>query len=475
MVVITMPFISIIVSLLLISVFQRKANWLSLIALLLQLFSMRYLGQSGEDLLLSADSMIKYDYVLHYLTHIDPISIIMTELTVFIILLCVIYNWQMNAGFFVLLLLTDLILLFFFSTNNLLIFYILFELSLVPMFLIIGIWGSETKIRAAFKFLFYTLFGSILFISSIIIIIVLAGNKVDFQTLSETVRTIPSCYKMFIWWSLFIAFAIKIPMFPFHTWLPEAHVQAPASGSMILAGVLIKMGLYGMLRILLPILPEISAQFADLVTTLSIIAIIYTSFVAYSQTDMKKMIAYSSVAHMGVATAGIFSMNKTGLEGAVFQMFSHGIISSALFLCIGILYTKQHTRKISAFSGLATSAPFFAFAFIILSMASVGLPGTSGFIGEFLCILGVFYASPINGLLCATGMILSACYMLKLCKAIIWGKIPENRINVSHEIPRNEKLCLIALLVLILMLGIFPNDFLTKISISSERITSLIV
>lgn len=467
-----LPFISVFLSIAIIPLFKKQANWIALTTVIIQIITMAYWQNIGIE----TSNLIylnAYENIIYYFVHLEPTSMILMQLTLIITGLCIVYSWKMPSAFFVLFMILDIVLMLFFSTNNLLLFYILFELSLVPIFLVIGIWGSETRISAAFKFIFYTLTGSILFIVSIILISVLTKQSLDFETLKNSLSLISEKYRIFIWIAMFIAFAVKIPMFPFHTWLPAAHVQAPASGSMILAGILIKMGIYGMLRILLPLMPAISMKFADTVIILSIIAIIYTSFVAYAQTDMKKMIAYSSIAHMGIATSGIFSMTQAGIEGAIFQMVSHGIVSSALFLCIGMLYERQHTRAISNFSGLAKQVPFFSCAFIILSMASIGLPGTSGFIGEFLSILGVFQKSPIKSFLCATGVIFSACYMLKLCKSIIWGDINTDKPSITKENIK-EKICLSVLVLLTLLLGIKPNYILSEIHKTSDHIINFI-
>jgi NADH-quinone oxidoreductase subunit M len=345
-----------------------------------------------------------------------------------------------------------------FCASDLLTFYILFEFSLVPLFFIIGIWGSNNKIYAAYKFFLYTLLGSTGFLVAIIFIYKIT-NTLYFDDLIKILPTIDFKTQKILWVALFISFAVKIPMFPFHTWLPDAHVQAPTAGSIMLAGILIKLGGYGMIKLLIPFFPMACQYFSPFVFTLSVIAIIYTSIVAIMQTDMKKLIAYSSIAHMGIVTSGLFAMNYEGINGAIFQMLSHGLISGGLFLCVGILYDRTKTREIISYNGLANKMPIFSFIFITFTMASIGLPGTSGFVGEFLSMIGLFKVSKIFSILSATGVILSACYMLFLCKNIIWGdkELKITDVEVFESIP------LFMLLLSVMVLGIFPSLILSTI------------
>ncbi|AHX11589.1 proton-translocating NADH-quinone oxidoreductase, chain M family protein [Neorickettsia helminthoeca str. Oregon] len=371
-------------------------------------------------------------------------------------MLCAVMAKDKSSSYFALLFLLEFILVAFFAATDLLTFYIMFELSLVPIFFIIGFWGSKNRIYAAFKIFLYTLFGSIGFLISILYIFSKTGT-LELTSLTFLVPQMLSVKaQKLIWLALFFAFAVKIPMFPFHTWLPDAHVQAPTEGSVMLAGILIKLGAYGMIRILLPIFPLLSHEFETLIFSLSAIGVIYTSVIAIMQTDMKKLVAYSSVAHMGIVTAGLFAFNLEGLNGAIFQVVSHALISSGLFFCIGCFYERTHTRKISEYSGIMCFAPKFGSVFVLLSFASIGLPGTSGFIGEFLSLIGLFQSNQVFGILCTTGVILGACYMLFLCKRIIWG-VPT---STFPDMKVHEALPIFALALLVMLLGIYPNFLL---------------
>ncbi len=399
----------------------------------------------------------------------DGISLTMIVLTTFLSVICTIMNWKKSPGYIALFLLLESIVIAFFSSLNIISFYIFFEASLIPMFFIIGIWGSDNRIYASFKFFLYTLTGSVAFLVAIIYLYI-NGYSTDITTLQQTSHTIPFATQKLLWLALFVACAVKIPMVPFHTWLPDAHVQAPTAGSVILAGILIKMGAYGLLRLLIPIFPEVSQQYANMVFILSIIAVIYTSLIALVQTDIKKMIAYSSIAHMGFVTAGIFAFNEQGLSGAIFQMISHGIVSSALFVCVGALYDRKHTRNIIDYSGLANSMPWYAFAFITFSFASMGLPGTSGFIGEFLSLVGVFKASKVIAAFLGLGIILGATYMLWLCKRIIWG---EEKTDMS-DLTVIEKLVVFPLLLLTILFGLQPQLIMVFLEVPVNNLVNLI-
>ncbi len=386
---------------------------------------------------------------------IDQLSLPFLLLTTFLFVICVIYNCHVNCRtYMALFLLLESLIIGFFVSLDVIHFYVFFEAVLIPMFFIIGIWGGKNRIYAAFKFFLYTLTGSLLFLLGLIYICD-TFNESKIEILTTLTPTLDFKVQVLLWIAFFISFAIKIPMFPFHTWLPDAHVQSPTSGSVILAGILIKMGGYGFLRLSIPMFPDASKYFSGLVMVLSSISVIYASLVALAQSDVKKLVAYSSIAHMGVVTAGLFSFNEEGILGAIFQMISHGLISAALFLCIGMLYTRTGTLEIKKYSGIVNIMPKFSFMFILFSMASIGLPGTSGFIGEFLSMLGIFKSIKLATGFIALGTVLSAVYMLSLCKKMIWG------INHSDILMKDlnelELLILTLLAALVVFLGFYPT------------------
>jgi NADH-quinone oxidoreductase subunit M len=335
------------------------------------------------------------------------------------------------------------------------------------MFLIIGIWGGPRRIYAAFKFFLYTLLGSVLMLVALLAMYLHAGTT-DIPTLMNT--TFPESWQIWLFLALLASFAVKVPMWPVHTWLPDAHVEAPTAGSVILAGVLLKMGAYGFLRFSVPMLPEATAQMADIIFALSIIAVIYTSLVALAQEDMKKLIAYSSVAHMGFVTAGIFAMTQQAVEGAIYQMLSHGIVSGALFLCVGVVYDRLHTREIGRYGGLANNMPKYALVFMLFMMASVGLPGTSGFVGEFLVMLGVFKVNTLVALLIATGVILGAVYMLFLYRRVVFGKLEKADVKAMLDLNPREMAVFAPLVIVVLWMGIYPSSFLGPIHASVDNL-----
>ena len=354
-----------------------------------------------------------------------------------------------------------------FVALDLVLFYLFFEAGLIPMFLIIGVWGGKRRIYAAFKFFLYTLLGSVLMLLAVLAMYYTAKTSDITQLLKFS---FPPAMQTWLWLAFFASFAVKMPMWPVHTWLPDAHVEAPTAGSVILAAILLKMGGYGFIRFSLPMFPDASAYFAPLVFALSIIAIIYTSLVAMMQEDVKKLIAYSSVAHMGFVTMGLFAMNAQGIQGAMFQMVSHGLVSGALFLCVGVVYDRMHTREIAAYGGLVQRMPLYAVAFMVFTMANVGLPGTSGFVGEFLSLVGAFRANPWVAFLATTGVVLSAAYALWLYARMIFGVIEKPALMSITDLDRREQLILAPLIALTIYYGIRPGPILDAFAASTDAL-----
>jgi NADH-quinone oxidoreductase subunit M len=354
-----------------------------------------------------------------------------------------------------------------FCSLDLVIFYLFFEGGLIPMFLIIGIWGGPKRVYSAFKFFLFTLLGSVLMLIAIISIYWITGTTDVIQLLD---MRIPQEYQYLLWLAFFSSFAVKLPMWPFHTWLPDAHVEAPTAGSVILAAILLKMAGYGFIRFSLGLFPVASDYFTPLIFTLSIIAIIYTSLVALMQDDMKKLIAYSSVAHMGFVTIGIFSLTKQGLDGSIIQMMSHGLISAALFLCVGVVYDRYHSRMISSYGGLVNIMPKYALVFMIFALAALGLPGTSGFVGEFLVLVGTFQVNIFVAVLASLGVVLAAAYMLWLYKRVIFGKMASSEIKEMADLNKTEIYVFASLVFLTLFFGIYPEPLFNTIDISVNNL-----
>ena len=392
---------------------------------------------------------------------VDGFSMPFILLTTFLMPFCILASWESIEHrvkeYMVAFLVLETTMIGVFAALDLVLFYLFFEAGLIPMFLIIGIWGGRRRVYASFKFFLYTLLGSILMLLAIMAMYWAAGTT-DIPTLLQT--RFPYNLQYWLWLAFFASFAVKMPMWPVHTWLPDAHVEAPTAGSVILAAILLKMGGYGFIRISLPMFPEASAHFAPLVFALSIVAIVYTSLVALMQEDMKKLIAYSSVAHMGFVTMGLFSMNPQGIQGALFVMISHGLISGALFLCVGVIYDRMHTRDIAAYGGLVSRMPLYAVAFMVFTMGNVGLPGTSAFVGEFLALVGTFRANPWVAFFATTGVILSAAYSLWLYRRVIFGVLTRPELQGIPDLNRRELVILAPLLLLVIYYGVQPNPVL---------------
>ncbi|WP_298124561.1 NADH-quinone oxidoreductase subunit M [Brevundimonas sp.] len=404
---------------------------------------------------------------------VDGVSILFVLLTAFLMPICILASWttikDRVVDYMIAFLVLETLVIGVFTALDLFLFYIFFEGTLVPMFIIIGVWGGQNRIYAAYKFFLYTLLGSVLML--------LAMLWMAFETGSTSIPQLkeyafaPEAQTL-LWLAFFASFAVKMPMWPVHTWLPDAHVQAPTAGSVILAGILLKLGGYGFILFNLPMFPLASQQFAPMVFALSVIAIVYTSLVAFRQTDIKKLIAYSSVAHMGFVTMGIFAGNEQGVQGAVFQMLSHGLISGALFLCVGVVYDRMHTREIAFYGGLTSRMPWFAAIFLLFTMANVGLPGTSGFIGEILTMTAVYEVSTWAALVAASGVIFSAVYALTLYRNVMFGEITNPKLMTITDVDRRELLIFVPLIVGTLWLGIYPAAVLDLTAASVEGVTS---
>jgi NADH-quinone oxidoreductase subunit M len=395
---------------------------------------------------------------LHYRMGVDGLSVLFVLLTAFLTPICLLASWRSIETrvieYLIAFLVLESLVLGVFCAMDILVFYIFFECQLIPMFLIIGIWGGKNRIYAAFKFFLYTLLGSVLMLAAILAMVLIAHTS--------SIRALMAYHfdpalQTWLWLAFFASFAVKLPMWPVHTWLPDAHVEAPTAGSVFLAGILIKMGGYGFMRFSLTMFPAASVQFTPLIDALSVIAIVYTSLVAFRQTDMKKLIAYSSVAHMGFVTLGIFSGTLQGEQGALFQMLSHGVISGALFLCVGVVYDRMHTREIAFYGGVADRMPIYAAVFLLFTMGNVGLPGTSGFIGEILTLTGTYGAATWPAIIATSGVILSAVYALTLYRRIVFGQLTNPALAAITDMGRREMLVFAPLVLATLALGLQPG------------------
>ncbi len=449
----------------------RNAKWLALAATVATfLFSLLLLiGFDPADTGFQFVEEGSWIMGLKYKMGVDGISVLFVMLTTFMMPLTIWASWGVKARvkeYMIAFLLLETLMLGVFMALDLVLFYLFFEAGLIPMFLIIGIWGGKERIYAAFKFFLYTFLGSVLMLVAMIYMYVDAGttdiptlmsHKFGSDTFSLLGIQIVGGAQTLLFLAFFASFAVKMPMWPVHTWLPDAHVQAPTAGSVVLAAILLKMGGYGFLRFSLPMFPIGADVMATFVLWLSVIAIVYTSLVALVQEDMKKLIAYSSVAHMGYVTAGIFSLNQQGVDGAIFQMLSHGFISGALFLCVGVIYDRMHTREIDAYGGLVNRMPAYALIFMFFTMANVGLPGTSGFVGEFLTLVGMFQANTWVALIAASGVIFSAAYALYLYRRVVFGDLIKESLKSITDMDRREKMIFAPLVFMTLLLGVYPS------------------
>jgi NADH-quinone oxidoreductase subunit M len=410
---------------------------------------------------------------LHYRMGVDGISVLFVLLNAFLMPLCIAASWdtidKRVIEYMVAFLLLETLVTGVFCALDLIVFYVFFEFGLIPMFLIIGIWGGQRRVYAAFKFFLYTLLGSVLMLAAILFMI---GTSHTSSIPELMTHHFPANVQTWLWLAFFASFAVKMPMWPVHTWLPDAHVEAPTAGSVILAGILLKMGGYGFMRFSVPMFPQASHLFTPLVFTLSVIAVVYTSLVAFRQLDIKKLIAYSSVAHMGFVTMGIFSGNAVGEQGALFQMLSHGVISGALFLCVGVVYDRMHTREIAFYGGLVNRMPWYAATFMLFTMGNVGLPGTSGFVGEIMTMTGTYGVSTWTVFVAATGVILSAVYALNLYRAVIFGTISNPKLEAITDLDWREVAIFAPLCAGTLILGVYPMSVFHITQASVDQMVS---
>ncbi|MDE2029266.1 MAG: NADH-quinone oxidoreductase subunit M [Alphaproteobacteria bacterium] len=439
---------------------QQIALWTSLATLALSVQMLRQFDPSNTGFQLMERFVWIPSFNIAYIKGIDGISVwfvmISTILTPICILSAIGGVKKRVKEFMIAMLVLETMMVGMFTALDFVLFYLFFEGVLIPMYLIIGVWGGEKRTYAAYKFFLYTFLGSVLMLVAIFAMAIHMGTT-DMTAMMG--GKFPPQMAAWLWLAFFASFAVKTPMWPFHTWLPYAHVEAPTAGSVILAGVLLKMGGYGFIRIGIQMLPEASKHFAPLVIALSLIAIVYTSLVALAQTDMKKLIAYSSVAHMGYVTLGIFSFTEQGFDGAMFVMLSHTFVAAALFLCVGVVYDRLHTREISRYGGMASNMPRYALVFMIFMLASVGLPGTSGFVGEFLSMQGAFLANSWYALVAATGMVLGAAYMLWLYRRLFYGPLVKDDVRAMPDLNAREIAMFAPLLIIVLWMGIHPDTF----------------
>lgn len=449
---------------------QKNAKWLALFATTATLLVSLFLLVGFDPANTGMQFVEEADWIagLKYKMGVDGISILFVLLTTFLMPITILSCWNVDTRvkeYMIAFLLLETLMLGVFCALDLVLFYLFFEAGLIPMFLIIGIWGGVNRIYAAFKFFLYTFLGSVLMLVAMIAMYFAAGTTdiptlMSFDFSSDPVAvlgmTVTGGLQTLLFLAFFASFAVKMPMWPVHTWLPDAHVQAPTAGSVVLAAILLKMGGYGFLRFSLPMFPVGTYVMTDLVLWMSAIAIVYTSLVALVQQDMKKLVAYSSVAHMGYVTMGIFAANQQGVDGAIFQMISHGFISGALFLCVGVIYDRMHTRDIDAYGGLVNRMPAYALVFMFFTMANVGLPGTSGFVGEFLTLMGIFQVNTVIAAIATSGVILSAAYALWLYRRVTFGALVKESLMTIQDMSRRERAIFAPLIVMTLLLGVYP-------------------
>jgi NADH-quinone oxidoreductase subunit M len=455
---------------------RRNARWISLWTTLITFAVSLILVWRFDPSVADFQFVEKTSWLAAGITYhmgVDGISLPFVILTTALMPFCIIASWNSVTmrvrEYMMAFLVLETLMIGTFSALDLVLFYLFFEGGLIPMFLIIGVWGGPRRVYASFKFFLYTLLGSVLMLLAIMALY-WNGGTTDIPTLMHT--AVPRSLQTWAWLAFFASFAVKMPMWPVHTWLPDAHVEAPTAGSVILAAILLKMGGYGFLRFSLPMFPLASHDFAPLIFTLSAIAIIYTSLVALMQEDMKKLIAYSSVAHMGFVTMGIFAGTLQGVAGGVFQMISHGIVSGALFLCVGVVYDRMHTREIAAYGGLVNRMPLYALTFMVFTMANVGLPGTSGFVGEFMTLLGTFKVSVPTAFFATSGVILSAAYALWLYRKVVFGALVKPSLMTIKDLTFRECLTLFPLIALTILFGVYPKPVLDMSAASVQQLVN---
>ena len=443
------------------------ALWTSAINFVLSLFIWVHFDTTTADFQFVEYAVWMPAFNINYKMGIDGISMLFVLLTTLLTPICVLSSWECIQNrvkeYMISFLVLETFMIGMFCSLDMVVFYIFFEAVLIPMFVIIGVWGGPGRVYAAFKLFLYTLLGSVLMLLALLAMYFTTGST-DIPTLMA--YRFPVEMQIWLWLAFFASFAVKIPMWPVHTWLPDAHVEAPTAGSVILAAVLLKFGGYGFLRFSLPMFPEVSVMFTPLIYTLSIVAVIYTSLVALAQEDMKKLIAYSSVAHMGFVTIGTFTLTVQGVEGAIYMMLAHGIVSAALFLIVGVVYDRIHSRDISAYGGLVHRMPAYSLIFMLFMLASVGLPGTAGFVGEFLILVGAFKANTWVAALAATGLVLSAAYMLYLYRRVIFGKLTKDSLTAILDMNAREIAVFAPLVVLVIFMGVYPGPFLEIMHVS---------